>query len=60
MATSRPLECPACGHERITRRPIRRRVESVGMRADYTDWSCELCAYAWKFPMGSRHGAGLI
>jgi len=60
MATLRPLECPACGHERITRRPLRRRVEPVRLRTDHSDWCCELCAYAWKFPMVPREGAGLI
>jgi transposase-like protein len=54
MLQSRPLECPACGHERIARRPMRRRTETVSRSTGVVDWNCQLCGYWWSYPMARR------
>jgi transcription elongation factor Elf1 len=50
MQLPRPLECPECGHERLARRPVRRRSESGVLRPGISEWICQLCAYAWSHP----------
>ena len=54
MAFSRPLECPACGHERIIRRPGRKVNHPSAARSGGSEWSCQLCAYEWSHPIAPR------
>ena len=44
---TRPVECPACGHEGISRSA--QRLEAGGRRSEgaLESWTCRLCAYAW-------------
>ena len=54
MATTRPAECPACGHEGITRAsPPDDRVMR-GTRGGPARWTCRLCAYSWTSPGPAR------
>lgn len=59
MPSSRPTECPACGHERLRRRG---REESLFSTSDSREqWVCGLCNYAWTPPArgaGNPSGAG--
>jgi transposase-like protein len=52
----RPLECPACGHERIARRGAPGRMATGSLRIETTQWSCQLCAYSWTHPLAPRRG----
>lgn len=54
MASHRPLECPACGHERITRRNAPGRLVTGTLRMEISHWSCQLCAYSWSHPLTPR------
>lgn len=55
MPPARPLECPACGHERIARRPPRLQSEVRPPRTGITEWICQLCSYTWSRPGVPRH-----
>ena len=46
--TTRPVECPACGHEGISRGSSR--LEGRDSRGDVPaeSWTCRLCAYTWS------------
>ncbi|MEX2569731.1 MAG: hypothetical protein WD737_00395 [Gemmatimonadota bacterium] len=46
MFVQRPLECPACGHER-PRRPSRNRLRNVSRSEGEEYWVCGLCRYEW-------------
>lgn len=46
MAQTRPLECPACGYERIQRLPEPGR-SLEERRSGAARWTCRLCAYEW-------------
>lgn len=50
MAIQRPLECPACGHDRIVQRPHELYTETGQMRVRVTKWLCGLCSYQWNSP----------
>lgn len=54
MVHQRPLECPACGHERIARRPVTRRTETHVLRVKASEWWCQLCAYSWSYPISPK------
>lgn len=54
MSYLRPPECPACGHERIARRPQPRRTETGALRVTIAEWTCQLCDYAWSYPIRAR------
>jgi transposase-like protein len=47
MPQTRPIECPACGYERIQRStsspPSSEKPSERGER-----WACRLCAYEWS------------
>lgn len=58
MPPARPLECPACGHERIARRPQRLQSETRALRVEITEWICQLCDYTWSLPRAPRLPAG--
>jgi transposase-like protein len=53
MLYARPPECPACGHERIVRRSQQRRTDTAP-RGSRAEWSCQLCDYAWSYPVTVR------
>lgn len=54
MKLHRPLECPACGHERIVRRSEELRAESGQIRVRVPVWECGLCDYRWSAARGGR------
>ncbi len=54
MTQPRPAECPACGHERIALRSQRLETEPLTLRAETTEWICQLCRYTWTRPGASR------
>lgn len=49
MRDFQPVECPACGHERLRRHPRRLGASSRSQRPE-EQWSCSLCAYTWTLP----------
>ena len=50
MPHARPMECPACGHERIARRRQRLQADPLTLRVGTTEWACQLCDYTWSRP----------
>lgn len=50
MGSSRPFECPTCGHEGIARAPDS---ELAGAKHDDSleRWTCRLCGYTWSRPV---------
>lgn len=50
---TRPVECPACGHEGISRSSSRFEGRVYRGQAAVESWTCRLCAYSW-----TRHTPG--
>lgn len=50
MQVVRPTECPACGHERVVRRPHELHTETGKLRVKLMKWGCGLCGYQWSRP----------
>lgn len=50
MDVVRPFECPACGHDRIQRRPQELYTQTGQLRMRLTRWECGLCEYQWSSP----------
>jgi len=49
MPSPRPVECPECGHEGISR--VAPWSDRPGGGATFTElWRCRLCAYTWQQP----------
>ena len=48
-----PVECPACGHPRILKRPREPRTEPAAALQRHTRWACGLCRYEWSLPARS-------
>lgn len=49
MPNPRPLECPACGHDRVQAAPP---TAASRPRAPGGRWVCGLCRYQWVVPGG--------
>lgn len=47
MRYKRPLECPACGYERIANVKEEIRTETGTLRVRSNRWACRLCRYTW-------------
>lgn len=50
MPPARPMECPACGHERVARRNPPHQAWTGRPRVSPAEWICQLCSYAWHYP----------
>lgn len=53
MPSPRPVECPECGHEGISRADPWSERRSAGAASSET-WRCRLCAYTWQQPASAR------
>lgn len=51
MRYSKPLECPACGHDRIVQRRQDLQTETGQLRVKLPPWVCGLCRYQWGIPV---------
>ena len=51
MTNTRPAECPACGHDRLRRRPIEESVFVASGSRPVEEWVCGLCRYEWSTPI---------
>lgn len=55
MRNRRPLECPACGHDRIVERRQELHTETGQLRVRLPRWVCGLCRYQWSMPTRAAH-----
>jgi rubredoxin len=53
MPQTRPIECPACGYERIQRTHFRT-TSDHGREPTADLWKCRLCDYEWKIAISAR------
>lgn len=54
MPQARPVECPACGHERVARLPPQVQSAAGRLRIGITEWMCQLCSYTWRRPRAAE------
>lgn len=50
MPKPQPLECPACGHDRILQRPRELFTATRRIRVQAANFCCGLCRYQWSVP----------